>query len=404
MEKKVQDKFLWEGTNQQGAEVRGEIIAQNFVLAKAKLREQNITVKKIRKKPKPLFGARQQKIKTSDICFFTRQLSTMLNSGIALVQSFDIVARGTQNVSMRELINNTRIDIEGGASLSDALIKHKEIFGGLYINLIMAGEKSGSLDTILLRLAKYLEKSEAIRAKIKKAMTYPVVIIVIALAISAGLLIFVVPQFEQVFSSFGAELPLATRLVVDLSRTVGRYWWLILGVIIGGLYAYRRAKKQSRNFCDKVERFSLRLPVIGKILKKAAIARFSRTLSTTFSAGLPLVDALQAVSGATGNVVYRLATQSIREEVTAGQRMQLAMENTGVFPSMVVQMTGIGEEAGSLEFMLSKVADIYEAEVDDAVDNLSSLMEPIIMVILGVLIGGLVIAMYLPIFKLSSVI
>lgn len=403
MDKDTQDTFVWQGKNQHGHSVKGELLAQSLVLAKAKLREQKIIVSKIRKKPRSISILGKKKIKTSDICFFTRQLSTMLNSGIALVQSFDIVARGTHNIAMRNLINNMRVDIEGGLSLADTLAKHKRIFGGLYINLVIAGEKSGSLDSMLLRLAEYLEKSEAIRAKIKKAMTYPIVIIVIALSITTGLLMFVVPQFQQVFDSFGADLPLPTQIVIDLSKFIGQYWWLILGIIVGGTLGFFKAKKKSTRFRESVERFSLKIPVIGEVLRKASIARFARTLATTFAAGLPLVDALQSVAGATGNVVYKNATISIRDEVTTGQRMQVAMDHTGVFPSMVIQMASIGEEAGSLEFMLSKVADIYEAEVDNTVDNLSSLMEPVIMVILGVLIGGLVIAMYMPIFQLSAV-
>lgn len=396
--------YVWEGNNKQGTPVKGEISAENIVIAKAKLREQQITIKKIIKKSQPLFGGgKNKKIKISDICFFTRQLATMISAGIALVQALDIVGRGVESIGMKTTIQNIRGDVENGLAFSDALAKQKSVFGNLYINLVLAGEKSGSLDTMLVRLSDYLEKSASLRKKIKKAMTYPIIVISIATLITIGLLIGVVPKFATIFASFGADLPLPTRIVVGMSNFVKHYWWIILIIVLGSIIGFKIARKKSKKFSDNVEKFTLSVPILGSILRKAAIARFSRTLATTFAAGMPLVDALQTVAGAAGNIVYENAAFSMREEISTGEHMQQAMQNTGVFPSMVIQMVGIGEQAGSLDFMLAKVADIFEEEVDIAVDTLSTLMEPIIMVVLGVLIGGVVVAMYMPIFKLGSV-
>lgn len=328
----------------------------------------------------------------------------MIESGIPLVQSFDIVAKGQSNKRLKELIENIKNDVETGLTLSEALKKHPAHFNELFCNLVDAGEKSGSLDIMLDKIATYKEKIETIKKKIKKALTYPMAVLVVAFIVTTGLLMFVVPQFEALFKGFGAELPAMTQAVVSMSKFFQSYWYLIFGVLIGGIYAFIYALKHSPQFAQTVDRTLLKLPVIGPIIEKAAIARFARTLSITFAAGLPLVEALKSVAGATGNIIFAQSTDTIREEVSTGQQMNKAMENTQLFPNMVIQMVAIGEESGALEKMLSKVADFYEEDVDNAVDSLSSLLEPIIMSILGILVGGLVVAMYLPIFKLGTAI
>lgn len=396
--------FQYTGISKSGSKTIGDIQARSLALAKAELRKQGIIINKVVKKRKPFFDKKNRKIKPSDISIFSRQLATMIESGIPLVQSFDIMAKGQSNRKLKDLIEAIKYDIETGLTLSEALKKHPEHFNELFCNLVDAGEKSGSLDVMLDKVATYKEKIETIKKKIKKALTYPMAILVVAILVTAGLLIFVVPQFESLFKSFGADLPAMTKAVVSMSKFFQNYWYLIFGTIIGGVFAFIYAKKHSPNFAQNVDRTLLKIPVIGPILIKASIARYARTLSITFAAGLPLVEALKSVAGATGNIIYSKATDQIREEVSTGQQMNIAMDNTHLFPNMVIQMVAIGEESGALEKMLSKVADFYEEEVDNAVDSLSSLLEPIIMCILGVLVGGLVVAMYLPIFKLGSAI
>ena len=395
--------FLWEGLNKRGARVKGETSADNEIAARAELRRNGINVLKIRKKPKSLF-ATKKKIKPVDVAYFLRQMTTMLSSGVPLVQAFDIVGRGHENPSMSELILDLKTRVEGGETFAAALAKHPKYFDDLVINLVEAGEQSGTLETLLDKIATYKEKTESLKAKIKKAMFYPAAVIVVAIVVTAILLIFVVPQFEALFVGFGADLPAFTRLVVNLSNFVQSWWWLMLAAIILAIFLFRQAHLRSPRFRRTLDILILKIPAIGPILRKAAIARFARTLSTMFAAGVPLVDALRSVAGATGNALYGEATERMREETAAGAQLQWSMRNVGIFPNMVVQMVAIGEESGSLDAMLAKVADFYEEEVDNAVDSLSSLLEPLIMVVLGVLIGGLVIAMYLPIFMLGQVI
>jgi type IV pilus assembly protein PilC len=397
--------FVWQGKNKAGATVTGEMNASNVTIVKAELRRQGITAGKIKKKSTPLFSSfKRDRVKISDIAIFTRQLSTMLGAGIPIVQSLDILERGQTQQAFQNLVNQIKIDVESGTPFSNALRKYPQYFNALYCNLVAAGEQSGTLDNMLIRIATYREKIESIKSKVKKAMFYPTAVIVIAMLISAGLLIFVVPKFQAVFSSFGAQLPALTLLVIHVSDFLQKFWWLIFGGIGAAVWGLVRLYKRSPAFTRKVDELTLRLPILGPILHKSAVARFARTLSTTFAAGLPLIDALQAVASAAGNEIYGNAILQIREEVSAGQAINLAMKNTNLFPSMVVQMVAVGEESGSLEFMLGKVADYYEEQVDNAVNGLSSLLEPIIMVVLGTIIGGLVIAMYLPIFRMGNVI
>lgn len=404
MDKKANQliSFHYEGINKSGQKMIGEINARSMAMAKADLRNQGIVTNKISKKRKPLFDRKNKKIKAADITIFSRQLATMIESGIPLVQSFDIVSKGQTNTRMKELIEAIKNDIETGLTLSEALVKHPAYFNELFCNLVDAGEKSGSLDIMLDKVATYKEKIETIKKKIKKALTYPMAVMVVALVVTTGLLVFVVPQFESLFKGFGADLPAMTKAVVTMSKFMQSYWYYIFGVLGGLIYGFIYMKNHSLNFAENLDRILLKFPVIGPILEKAAIARFTRTLSITFAAGLPLVEALKSVAGATGNILYAKATDKIREEVSTGQQMNLAMEHTHLFPNMVIQMVAIGEESGALERMLGKVADFYEEDVDNAVDALSSLLEPIIMSILGILVGGLVVAMYLPIFKLGS--
>ncbi|AWN74294.1 type II secretion system F family protein [Legionella anisa] len=396
--------FHYTGVNKAAQKINGDIEARSLALAKVELRRQGIIVNKIAKKRAPVFSLKNKKVKSGDITVFSRQLATMIESGIPLVQSFDIVAKGQSNKRLKELIENIKNDVETGLTLSEALKKHPAHFNELFCNLVDAGEKSGSLDIMLDKIATYKEKIETIKKKIKKALTYPMAVLVVAFIVTTGLLMFVVPQFEALFKGFGAELPAMTQAVVSMSKFFQSYWYLIFGVLIGGIYAFIYALKHSPQFAQTVDRTLLKLPVIGPIIEKAAIARFARTLSITFAAGLPLVEALKSVAGATGNIIFAQSTDTIREEVSTGQQMNKAMENTQLFPNMVIQMVAIGEESGALEKMLSKVADFYEEDVDNAVDSLSSLLEPIIMSILGILVGGLVVAMYLPIFKLGTAI
>jgi type IV pilus assembly protein PilC len=394
--------FVWEGDDRNGARLRGELTARSEVTARAELRRQGIRVAKIKKKPKPLFSPSKKPITTKDIAIFARQLATMLSSGVPLVQAFEIVGRGHENPSMQDLLLGIKADIEGGSPLAEALGRHPLQFDELFCNLVHAGEQAGVLETLLHKIAEYKEKTESIKAKIKKALTYPIAVMVIAVIVTAILLIFVVPQFEELFKGFGADLPAFTKLVIDMSRFLQSSWYLIVGVIAVLGFTFVQLKKRSPAFNQLLDRIILQIPVIGVIMHKAAIARFARTLSTMSAAGVPLVEALQSVAGATGNIVYATAVLRMREDVSTGTQMQMSMRQSNLFPNMVIQMVAIGEEAGSLDSMLSKVADFFEEEVDNAVDSLSSLIEPMIMAILGVVVGGLVIAMYLPIFKLGS--
>ena len=397
--------FLWEGKDGKGQKTEGETMGKSVALVKADLRRKGINPTKVRKKPKPLFGGGgKTKITPMDISIFARQLATMMDSGVPLVQSFEIIGKGHENKGMSELLNAVKNEIEGGTTLSEALAKHPLQFDELFCNLVQAGEHAGILDSILDKIATYKEKTEAIKSKIKKAMTYPIAIMVVAFIITVILLIFVIPQFEQLFSGFGADLPAMTKFVVAMSEWMQAYWWALFGVIAITVKTGLEAKKRSKAFNIFLDRFLLKAPVVGTILHKAAIARYARTLSTMFAAGVPLVEAMDSVSGAVGNVVYREAVIKMRDEVSTGTQINVAMKQANLFPHMVIQMVAIGEEAGSVDTMLSKVADFYEAEVDDAVDNMTALLEPIIMAFLGVVIGGLVIAMYLPIFQMGKVV
>lgn len=399
-----QNTFSWEGIDKRGQIVKGEISGSSIALAKAMLRRQGVNPTKVRKKAKPMFSAGKKKITPKDISIFSRQLSTMMNSGVPLVQAIEIIGRGNSNPSMQELMGSIRADIESGSNLSDALGKHPFHFDELYCSLVSAGEHAGILDNILDNIATYKEKTEAIKGKVKKAMVYPAAVLSVAFVITAILLYYVVPEFANLFSGFGAELPAMTQFVITLSDFFKEWWWAIFAVIGGSIYGVLQAKKRSKKFKHFLDRFLLKLPILGPILTKAAIARYARTLATMFAAGVPLVEAMQSVAGAVGNIVFGEAVLKMRDEVSTGTQLNVAMRQTKLFPNMVVQMTAIGEEAGSIDTMLGKVADFYEEEVDNAVDGLSSLLEPIIMVVLGGLIGGLVVAMYLPIFQVGSVI
>ncbi|KFB21758.1 type II secretion system protein F [Pseudomonas aeruginosa PGPR2] len=395
--------FVWEGTDKKGAKVKGELAGQNTMLVKAQLRKQGINPLKVSKKGITLFGA-GKKIKPMDIALFTRQMSTMMGAGVPLLQSFDIIGEGFENPNMRKLVDEIKQDVAAGNSLASSLRKKPIYFDDLYCNLVDAGEQSGALETLLDRVATYKEKTESLKAKIKKAMTYPIAVIVVALVVSAILLIKVVPQFQSVFANFGAELPAFTQMVINLSEILQEWWLIVLIGLFAAAFAFREVHRRSQKLRDSVDRGLLKLPIIGGILYKSAIARYARTLSTTFAAGVPLVEALDSVSGATGNVVFKNAVTKIKQDVSSGMQLNFSMRTTNVFPSMAIQMAAIGEESGSLDDMLGKVAAFYEEEVDNAVDNLTTLMEPMIMAVLGVLVGGLIIAMYLPIFQLGSVV
>lgn len=397
--------YVYEGVDAKGAKTLGEIEANSLVLAKAFLRKNGVTANKIKRKSTSLFSKKAKgKIRSSDITIFARQMATMLNAGIPLVQSLTIVAKGTDNVAVQELISQVKTDIEGGRHFSDALKAHPKYFESLFCSLVAAGEASGSLETMLSRISTYREKFETLKRKIKKALYYPAAVVVVAIVVTIILLLFVIPQFQTLFKSFGAELPVFTQFVINLSNGLRKFWWLFVAVVAISGWGVRAAHRQSPAFRRRLDKISLRLPIFGKIFEKAAIARFARTLSTTFSSGVPIDQGLDSVLGATNNIIYTEAIAKIKEEVTTGVQLQQAMRNTKIFPNMVIQMVAIGEESGTLDSMLNKVASIYEEEVDLAVDGLSSLLEPIIMAVLGVLVGGLVIAMYLPIFKMGSVI
>jgi type IV pilus assembly protein PilC len=399
------DMFVWEGTDKSGKKVKGEMTGQSDALVKATLRRQGVNPIKVKKKPKPLFGGGSKgKITPKDITIFSRQLATMMSSGVPLVQAFEIVGRGHENAAMQELILTIKADVEAGNALTEALKKHPLQFNSLYCNLIEAGEHAGILEGILHKLAGYMEKTEALKSKIKAALFYPTAVIVVAFIIVTILMIFVIPQFSELFSSFGADLPALTQFLVDSSNFFVANWIYIFLVIGGTVFGLLEFKKRSKKFGEFLDRYSLKLPVIGEILEKSAIARFARTLETMFAAGTPLVEAMTSVAGACGNIVFYKACMLMRDEISTGTQLQASMRETGLFPNMVVQMVAIGEESGAIDTMLGKVADWYEQEVDDAVDALTSLLEPMIMAFLGVVIGGIVIGMYLPIFKMGSVV
>ena len=398
------DIFTWSGTDKSGRPGKGEITAISQAMARAQLRQQGIKPNNVRKKPKPLFGGKGKAIKPADIAIFTRQLATMLKAGVPLVQSFDIVEDGLEKPQMKALVVSIKNDVASGSGLAPSLAKHPRYFDELFCSLVGSGEDSGTLEVMLDRVATYKEKSEQLKAKIKKAMTYPTAVVCIALVVTGILLIKVVPVFANTFKDFGSELPAFTQFVMDISDFVIAWWFVMFGVIVGTIFAFREMKLRSVPFSEFLDRAALKTPVVGGIIHDAVIARFSRTLATTFAAGVPLVEALNSTAGAAGNSVYAKAIRRIRDDVTTGNTLYSAIKSTGLFPNMLLQMVSIGEESGALDDMLDKVATHYEEAVDNAVDSLSSLMEPLIMSVLGVLVGGLMIAMYLPIFMLGSVI
>lgn len=395
--------FTWKGLNRRGEKVQGEMTGIRINEIKAQLRAQGITPKEVKRKPKSLFSF-GQKIDAADIAAITRQLATMLASGVPLVQSLDIVSKGHKKDAVREMMVKISADVQGGTLLSEALAKYPVYFDSLYRDLVAAGEHSGAMETMFDRIATYKEKQEELKAKIKKALFYPSAIVFVAIVVTAILLIFVVPQFEDIFHSFGAELPAFTQLWISISHAVQNSWYVILAILIAGALLFRSMHRKSQNVRDKTDKFVLRIPIVGPILHKASLARFARTLATTFAAGVPLIEGLASSAGASGNALYRDAVLKVRREVETGMQMNVAMRTTQVFPELIIQMVLIGEESGSIDEMMSKVAQIYEREVDDAVDGLMSLLEPAIMIVLGPIIGGLVVAMYLPIFQLGQVV
>lgn len=395
-------QFTWEGTDKRGVKMKGETTSKNANLLRAELRKQGINPTVVRAKSKPLFGAAGKAISSQDISVFSRQIATMLQSGVPMVQSFEILASGNKNPRMRDMLLDIRDNISGGSSLSEAMARHPVQFDLLYRNLTRAGEGAGVLDTVLDTVATYKERTEALKGKIKKALFYPAAVIAVALLVSAVLLIYVVPQFEEVFKGFGADLPAFTQMIVDASRFLTKWWWAVLLIVVGSITGFLFAYKRSPALERLMDRLMLKLPVIGQILHQSAIARYARTLALTFKAGVPLVEALETVGGATGSIVYNDAVNRIREDVSVGYQLNVAMKQVNLFPHMVVQMTAIGEEAGALDTMLLKVAEFYEQEVNNSVDALASLIEPFIMVVIGVLVGGMVVGMYLPIFKLAA--
>jgi type IV pilus assembly protein PilC len=401
--KEEEPTFKWEGTDKRGVRVKGELRGANQNLIKAELRRQGIIPLRVRKKPKPLFSFGDT-INSKDIMFFTRQLCTMLGSGIAVVQALDMVGHSNRKPKVKELILNIKADVESGTSLSKAMAKHHVYFNDLYCSLVHAGEEAGVLEVLLDKIATYLEKSEALKAKVKKALTYPAIVLVFAFVVTAILLIFVIPVFDDLFKGFGAELPALTRMVIQISQVFQEYWYLILGLPVVAVIGFLEARKRSRTFYQLLDRWVLQIPLIGDLVATSANARFARTLSTLFSGGVPLVDAMVSVAGATGNYVYEKAVLEMRDAVSIGQQLNFAMRQSTLFPDMVIQMVAIGEEAGSLGDMLAKVADFYEAEVDNKVETLTTFIEPALMAFLAVVVGTLVIAMYLPIFKLAAAI
>ena len=398
------ETFVWEGTDKRGTKMKGEQQAKNASLLRAELRRQGIKPSVVKTKPKPLFGSKGRNITPKEIAVFMRQIATMIKSGVPIVQSLEIIGSGHKNPKMAEMVNAIRLDIESGSPFNEALGKYPVQFDELTRNLVKVGEAAGVLETVLDSVATYKENIETLKGKIKKALFYPATVIAVAIIVSAILLIFVVPQFESVFQNFGAELPAFTQMIIAASDFMVSYWWVILGIAVISIFGFIFAYKRSPALQHSMDRMMLKIPIIGQVLHNAAIARFARTLATTFQAGVPLVEALESVAGATGNSVYEKATHRIREDVAVGYQMNMAMKQVNLFPHMVVQMTAIGEEAGALDTMLYKVADFYEEEVNNAVDALSSLIEPLIMIFIGIVVGGMVIGMYLPIFKLAAVV
>ncbi len=396
--------FVWEGTDKRGIKMKGEQLAKNANLLRAELRKQGINPGQVKPKPKPLFGAAGKPVNAKDIAFFSRQMATMMKSGVPIVSALEIIGSGHKNPRMKKMVDDIRTDIEGGSSLHEAISRHPVQFDELYRNLVRAGESAGVLETVLDTIASYKENIEALKGKIKKALFYPAMVLVVAFLVSTVLLVWVVPQFEEVFKNFGADLPAFTQMVVNLSRFMVSWWWLMAIVMIGSVVAIAMTYRRSEKMQHTVDRLVLKVPVIGQIMHNSSIARFARTTAVTFKAGVPLVEALGIVAGATGNKVYGEAVLRMRDDVSVGYPVNMAMKQLNLFPHMVIQMTGIGEEAGALDAMLFKVAEYYEQEVNNAVDALSSLLEPMIMVFIGTIVGGLVIAMYLPIFKLGAVV
>jgi type IV pilus assembly protein PilC len=393
--------YVWEGVNRNGVKIRGETPATNPNWLRAELRRKGINPGRIYRKPQPLF---KPAVKPSDIAYFARQLTTMMRSGVPMVQSLQMIGTTGDNIAVRDLIQKVVTDIEGGASLGVALGRQPKHFDKLFVNLVTAGEQAGTLEAMLEKVATYKEKNEALKAKVKKALMYPIIVIIAAVVVSAIMLIFVIPQFKEVFSSFGADLPAFTLWVIGLSEWLQAYWWMPVIAFVAIGYTYTTARQKSKAFDRYMDRVSLKIPIIGSILNLSAIARFTRTLSTMFAAGVPLVEAMDSVAGATGNSLYEEATWRMKEDTARGVQLNLAMQTAQLFPSMVIQMTKIGEESGRLEEMLGKVAEYYEEQVDSLVDNLAKQIEPLIMAVLGVVVGGLIIAMYLPIFKLGAVV
>jgi type IV pilus assembly protein PilC len=396
--------YLWQGKDKRGTFLKGEMLGKSEALIRADLRKQGLSGIVVKKKAKSIFGAAGKSVKPRDVAFFSRQIATMMHAGVPLVQSLEILANGQKNPRFKKLIDQVKNDVEGGSSFHESLGKHPVQFDELYVSLVKAGENSGVLDTILDTVATYKERMESIKAKVKKALFYPSMIIFVALLVTSILLIYVIPQFENTFKEFGADLPAFTRMMLDISEFMQSKGWLIGLVLIGGVSGIIYAKKRSRKVARTIDRIMLKIPIVGQILHKSAIARFARTLAITFKAGVPLVEALESVAGATGNILYSEATERIRQDVATGHSLNLAMRQSPLFPHMVIQMTSIGEEAGALDTMMEKVAEFYEEEVANAVDTLSSALEPLIMVIIGVLVGSVVIAMYLPIFKIAATI
>lgn len=394
--------FVWEGTDKRGVKMKGEQSSKNANFLRAELRKQGITPTVVKVKPKPLFGSAGKPVSPKEIAFFSRQLATMMKSGVPIVGALEIIEGGQKNVRMKKMVESIRYDIESGSSLSEAISKHPVQFDELYRNLVRAGESAGVLETVLDTIASYKENLEALKGKIKKALFYPAVVIAVALLVSAILLIFVVPQFEAVFKQFGADLPAFTKIIVGASRFMVSNWYIVFGAVFAAIFGFIFFKKRSLAFQHFLDRVILKVPVIGQIMHNSAIARFSRTLAVTFKAGVPLVEALDTVAGATGNTVYEKAVHRVRDDVSVGYPLNMSMKQVNLFPHMVIQMTAIGEEAGALDAMLFKVAEYYEQEVNNAVDALSSLIEPFIMIFIGGIIGAMVIGMYLPIFKLAA--
>ncbi|ALD98960.1 MULTISPECIES: type II secretion system F family protein [Pseudomonas] len=393
--------YTWEGVDKKGTKTSGELSGHNLALVKAQLRKQGINPTKVRKKSASIFG-KGKKIKPLDIAFFSRQMATMMKAGVPLLQSFDIISEGAENPNMRTLVNSLKQEVSAGNSFATALRQKPEYFDDLFCNLVDAGEQAGALESLLDRVASYKEKTEKLKAKIKKAMTYPAAVLIVAVIVSGILLIKVVPQFQSVFAGFGAELPTFTLMVIGLSVFIQEWWLAIIGIFFASIFMFKKSYKKSQKFRDSLDRFLLKVPIIGPLIFKSSVARYARTLATTFAAGVPLVEALDSVAGATGNVIFKNAVNKVKQDVSTGMQLNFSMRSTGVFPSLAIQMTAIGEESGALDSMLDKVATYYEDEVDNMVDSLTSLMEPMIMAILGVVVGGLVIAMYLPIFKLGN--